>query len=269
MGRIQWGFKQAKKAKKAVKHISRTIKKGVKDIKKAYKENVSNEGGSMDPAEARRLRHIFNSTNYGMDRAKEILGKEGYNLDEELSRSHGDEGTTGLVFTDKDGKPHVVHNRSQTRNDFGWADPAIFLGRGKKTDRFKRAKALQEAAEQKYGRKDIDTYGHSLGGWLAANVGTEGQVTTFNRVSTIGGEDWAGKRDNLRDIRTSNDLPSMFIGDHKGREVIQGRGDALTTHVGWALKEHEYGFGKKDLWAEGRKTVMNQANQWISQYRGT
>lgn len=68
------------------------------------------------------------------------------------------------------GRAIVVHRGTQGAAD--WANNLAWgLGGYKLTDRYKKGAKTQEAAERKYGAKNISTLGHSQGGILAKELG--------------------------------------------------------------------------------------------------
>ena len=80
-------------------------------------------------------------------------------------------------------KTYVAHRGTASLKD--WAtDFAMALGyEGGK--RFKHAESIQHKAEKKYGRKNIVTIGHSLGGRIAEKVGKKSsEIVTYNKAVT-------------------------------------------------------------------------------------
>ena len=177
------------------------------------------KSAASTPEQRRRLHSILKSS-YGNNKDAEAnLAKEGYTLDKSLS------GKRAKVFTDAEGKPKIVYKGTQSIQDVG-TDIALTLGLGKHTKRFKHAKKVKKSVQEKYKTDNIDTYGHSLGGYLAENVGTKGKVTTYNKASV--GEKVHNK--GQEDVRTKHDLVSAMSPKHKGTTVLKGSRDVLATH---------------------------------------
>lgn len=174
---------------------------------------------TIDKAEKARVHGIM-SASYERNRdAEKRLAAQGYTLDKQLS------GRRAKVFVDPNGKASVVYRGTQNAGDV-LSDIALSVGLGKYTNRVKHSKKVYKQTQQKYGHHDVDTYGHSLGGYLAENVGNKsGQVTTFNKAS-IGSK--PGK--NQIDIRTNTDLISMMTPKHKGLVEMKGSSNPLKSH---------------------------------------
>jgi hypothetical protein len=175
--------------------------------------------------EKKRIHAILSSSYQDNKKASETLAKHGYTLDNSLS------GQRAKVFTDQNGKAHVVYRGTQNGGDV-LTDIALTLGQGKKTNRVKHSKKVYKQAQEKYGHQDVDTYGHSLGGYLAENSGNnKGKIVTFNKAS-IGEK----AKPNQVDIRTKNDVVSMFTPKHKNLIEINGNKNVLKSHSVDVLK---------------------------------
>lgn len=136
----------------------------------------------------------------GKKQKKEI---KGYIRDDSLS------GQRAQVYHDpKTGKAIVTHRGTASSKDI-INDLAVGVGAGKLTNRFQHAKKIQKQAEKKYGKENIETSGHSLGGFLTENI-TKGKRTTVNKAVSL--VDRFKKIDkNQHDIRNSLD-PVSAIG---------------------------------------------------------
>lgn len=154
--------------------------------------------------------------------AKETLEKEGYKLDPQLStREH-------KVFIDDKGDPNIVYRGTVNKKDV-FSDFLLGIGLGYLDPRQRQSTNLVKAVNEKY-HKDPNLYGHSLGGALAENAGTTGKVTTFNK-GTSPTDAFKYIPDNQEDIRTKNDVVSMFSIFQRGKKKqIQGNKDLLKTH---------------------------------------
>ena len=106
---------------------------------------------------------------------KDIKNVGGWVQDEELST-----GKTKVYYDPETGKSVVAH-RGTTGTFSDWSNNAMYAMGGetlyKTTDRYKQAKQVQKQAEQKYGRDNITTIGHSQGGLQAELLGKKGEET--------------------------------------------------------------------------------------------
>jgi hypothetical protein len=173
----------------------------------------------INTAERNRVHSILKSSYNKNKDAKNDLASQGYVLDEQLS------GKRAKVFTGPDGKPSIVYRGTNTIQDVG-TDMLVSIGLGKYTNRVKHSKKVHDEVKQKYKTNEVDTYGHSLGGYLAENVGAKGNIVTYNKAS-IGGKVTNPKQ---TDIRTKNDVVSQFTPKHDNLVEIKGSKDPLKTH---------------------------------------
>lgn len=182
----------------------------------------------IDKHEKKRVHGILSASYQKNNEAEKTLSKQGYKLDKQLS------GNRSKVFVDSNGKAHVVHRGTQNLGDV-WTDAMITAGLGKYTKRVKHSKKVYKQAQDKYKQKDVNTYGHSLGGYLAENSGNKtGKVTTFNKAASLSGK--RVKNKNQHDIRTHNDVVSMFTKKHKGQTQLRGNRNILKSHSVDSLK---------------------------------
>ncbi|KAJ1627529.1 hypothetical protein T492DRAFT_842318 [Pavlovales sp. CCMP2436] len=131
----------------------------------------------------------------------------GYTLDTALSRPNT------MVFVDRSGQPTIAHRGSVTAKDWLIDDSLIAIGAHKNTDRLNLARSITAAAEKKYERP-ANSVGHSLGGRLAEQSGSGGQIVTINKAAGLGD---IGRRQpsgtSQTDVRTGGDavsaLPSL------------------------------------------------------------
>ncbi|KAJ1618849.1 hypothetical protein T492DRAFT_467527 [Pavlovales sp. CCMP2436] len=115
-----------------------------------------------------------------------------------------------MVFVDRSGQPTVAHRRSVTARDWLVDDALIAVGAHKNTDRLNLARSITAAAEKKYGRP-ANSVGHSLGGRLAEQSGSGGQIVTINKAAglgNIGRRQPSGTRQT--DVRTGGDAESAL-----------------------------------------------------------
>ena len=126
-----------------------------------------------------------------------------------------------VFYNPKTKKSVVVHRGTASAIDWLKTNiPMIFGYEG--GNRFKHAKKIQKAAEQKYGKENITTMGHSLGGRIAEKVGKNtSQIITYNKAATP--KSIKNKTPiNQIDIRTSRD-PVSYLStyqQHSNKPVI-------------------------------------------------
>ena len=92
-----------------------------------------------------------------------------YYVDSDLSNEN-----TTVVYDKVNKKPIIIHRGTKTFRDVV-TDIAILAGRGRDTNRVKKAKEITKRVEEKY-KTGADAIGHSLGGYLAENSGAKGEI---------------------------------------------------------------------------------------------
>lgn len=122
-----------------------------------------------------------------LQKVKKILQgsySESAELPPGVTRDKSLSGKRVSVYNDANtGKTYVAHRGTNSVKD--WAtDFAMALGyEGGR--RFQHSRNIQKQAEAKYGRGNIITVGHSLGGRLAEKVGKKsGEIITYNKAAT-------------------------------------------------------------------------------------
>lgn len=166
-----------------------------------------------------KLYTILKASYLNNDEAQQMLQQYGYTLDTDLS------GERAKVFVDKDGHASVVYSGTNEINDV-LTDVQLMAGLGRHTKRLEHGREVYKEATLKYG-DGVDTYGHSLGGYIAENVGNkEGRILTYNKASI--GEH---SHTNQLDVRTHNDPVSGLTPKAKNRYDIKGAFDLYTTHM--------------------------------------
>ena len=119
-----------------------------------------------------------------------------------------------------------------------WGNNAVYALSGdtgyKLTPRYKQAKKVQEAAEKKYGAKNISTIGHSQASYQAQLLGAKThEIITLNKATrpqeVLYG---SSKKKNQYDVRSSTDLVSIF------RNPFQKKNETTINVVGNPLKSH-------------------------------
>lgn len=182
---------------------------------------MGKEKRTINQAEKAHLHGVLSASYQRNKDAEKTLSQQGYTLDRDLS------GRRAKVFHDQNGKAHVVYRGTQNVGD-AVTDLAFGMGLGKYTSRAKHSKKVYKQAQEKYGHKDVSTYGHSLGGYLAeTSASKNANVTTFNK---------AAKGDKVRnpnqvDVRTKHDVVSAMTPTHKGSVQIKGSKDPLKAHA--------------------------------------
>lgn len=162
---------------------------------------------------------------------------DGYDIDSSLS------GKRVQVYKHKEsGNAVVVHRGTQGIKD--WAtDAAMAVGyeRGK---RFKHSKKIQKAATNKYGKENITTIGHSLGGRLAEKYhhgknDNKGHIITLNKAATPYSIKKATPK-NQTDVRSKYDAVSYLTKFQNNKNLINIKTkakDPLRSHNSNILKE--------------------------------
>jgi len=137
-----------------------------------------------------------------------------YNVDRTLS------GKRVQVYHNPDtNKAIVVHRGSYSLQDWRTNVLSLFGYKGK---RYNHSKNIQDKAEAKYGKDNITTIGHSLGGRLAEQLGQDTkEVITLNKPTypnDLFNE--VNVPNNQTDIKTSGDPASILRGSQKGNEPV-------------------------------------------------
>ena len=145
----------------------------------------------------------FLTNGYKKNQAKSL---DGYQRDDSLS------GQRAQVYHNKDNNKTIVTHRGtqgfqDVLTDIKLAfHPSLYM----KSNRFQHAKDIQQRAEDKYGRENITTIGHSLGAKLAADVGGKSkEIITYNKP-IIPQEIFKQTKKNETSIRTKMDPVSIL-----------------------------------------------------------
>ena len=183
-------------------------------------ENKTLKGGKMKIQDVKTL--LTNSYN---DKPTDV---NGYKLDKDLS------GKRVQVYTDENGKVYIVHRGTHGIHDI-MTDVKMTFGNVKGQKRFKYAEKIQREAENKYGKDNVTTLGHSLGAKIAEQVGKNSkEIITYNKP-TLPLDLFKKKKlpDKQYDIRTSRDPVSILQPLQKGSNdmVIDSKTiNPLTEH---------------------------------------
>ena len=121
---------------------------------------------------------------------------DGYLLDKELSK-----GPTQVYYNPTTKKSVVAHRGTEGISD--WYNNAVYALGGikqyKKTKRYKDAEKAQRDAENKYGKENIDTIGHSQGGIQASLLGRDTKnIITYNAPNIHNQKEYHPDQVNIR-----------------------------------------------------------------------
>jgi putative lipase involved disintegration of autophagic bodies len=134
-----------------------------------------------------------------------------YKVDKSLS------GQRAQVYTnDVTGKVIVAHRGTAGMHDM--ITDAKFGFGNTNNDRFDHAKKIQREAEAKYGKDNIITVGHSLGG-LITNKVSDGKQITYNKPTMFN-----STNKNELAIKTSNDPFSLNNNRENSRKIVIDNG---------------------------------------------
>lgn len=173
---------------------------------------------------SKSIKPILEASYKPVKQAKKDYEKLGYKFDSSLSSPES------KVFVSPSGKPSIAFRGSTTAKDFLLTDPALALGLGKYTSRFKEAQNLTKKVEQKYGM-GADVYGHSLGGTLASYSGAKGNIVSYNKGVDLGDIGRTVPKQET-EIRRSGDVVSALTALERKSDpiVLPSVGGILDTH---------------------------------------
>jgi len=154
------------------------------------------------------LEKLLNAS-YSKDRPKDI---DGLTLDEELSVPEV------AVYFDLNTKKAKVIHRGTEASIKDWLNNIQYaVGNYTKTDRFRISKEVQNKAEAKYGKSNIDTIGHSQAGIPARLLGNDTANVIELNPAYINEKHLA----NQQTIRSSRDPVSMLkMFSKSGNDII-------------------------------------------------
>ncbi len=149
----------------------------------------------------------------------------GFILDKELSK-----GST-KVYTNPITKQTIVSHKG-TEGLSDWYNNTVYAIGGikqyKKTQRYKDAEKVQREAEQKYGKENIDTIGHSQGGIQASLLGRDTKnIITYNAPQIHKQKEYHPEQVN---IRTEYD-PISAINPHITHTIKTPYVNPITSHT--------------------------------------
>lgn len=195
---------------------------------KTFESSQNPESKPKKKYKYRELHDILKASYQPNDIAKSYLRKHHLILDEELS------GQRAKVFVNREGQPSIVYRGTKTAPDL-LTDLKIATGYGESTNRVRHAKELHEQVKKKYRAAEVDTYGHSLGGYLAEKANPAGKVITFNKLNVGSSND----NERRRDIRTVNDIPSILTSFNRKTETLYNvPSNPVVSHMANVLKEY-------------------------------
>jgi len=180
--------------------------------KKSQQSSKMGGKNSMRPQmgiKSNDLRHLLKKS---YDKTPSDYGD--YKVDKELS------GQRAQVYkNDSTGKTIVAHRGTSGIHDV-FTDAQYAFGN---TDnaRFDHAHKIQGQAETKYGKDNVITIGHSLGG-LITNKVTNGQQITYNKPTIFD-----SRKTNELAIKTSNDPFSFNSNRENSKKIVIGNGFSL------------------------------------------
>jgi len=205
--------------------------------------DIEDDGGASGEEAETHIKHIkatgFNEGGaLSVDELKGLLGASydpkttkvnDFHLDPSVSSK-----TTKVYHNSKTGQTVVAHMGTQGITD--WGNNAVYALGGKwaykKTDRYKEAKKVQDAAEKKYGSKNVSTIGHSQGGLQAELLGKNSKETITVNKATVPFQNKTNA--NQTDVRTQGDVVSALNPFQKRNkkeiEVKSSSYNPLTNH---------------------------------------
>jgi len=148
-------------------------------------------------------------SSYAKDRPKTI---DSYTLDEELSVPEV------AVYYDSNTKKAKIIHRGTEASIKDWLNNVQYaLNNYTKTDRFRISKEVQNKAEAKYGKENVDTIGHSQGAIGARLLGNDtANVIELNPAYL--GEKHLANQQTIRSSRDPVSILKMF--SKSGNDII-------------------------------------------------
>lgn len=159
----------------------------------------------------------------------------GYTLDPSISTKRS------KVYVDQSGKVVVAHAGTDSASD--WAHNIAILNPFQdytKQDRYKRAEAVQRAANEKYGQQNITTTSHSQSGAIAAELARKGLTSKSVSLNPA----IIGKHSGVQVVRSAHDPVSMLTSMGERDFQIEGKTiNPLIEHRSSTLSRIEQEFG--------------------------
>jgi hypothetical protein len=206
-----------------------------------YMEQLS--GGKMASGS---IQKFLDASYANKGKAPQVI--DGYDRDNSLSGER-----VSVYYNPSTKKAVVIHRGSKDLADWGNNLKMALGWKMSSTNRFKHSKDIQKKAEAKYGKENVITLGHSLGGKIASDVGGDSdEIITLNKATGIGWDSLKanqGKKDNETNIRTTLDpvsskgaLNADFTIPSKSLNPIKEHGTGVLDRV-----DTEIGKGRADL----------------------
>lgn len=184
--------------------------------------------------------------------------KNGWRIDRDLSNK-----TAKTYYNKNNNQAVVVHRGTQGARD--WLNNLAYVtGTYKMTDRFKRGEKIQNKAEEKYGKSNISTLGHSQGAVLARELGKD----TKQIINVNPAYKFEKPLKNEYNIRSSGDVvSSLYAPVAKAREILYPKYSAsrditVKAESNNPLTEHSYNIldrlGKKEIGIREPEKVVSE-----------
>jgi hypothetical protein len=157
-----------------------------------------------------RLRHalkpMIEASYMSIDDAENEAQIRNFMMDRGLSNEN-----TYVYMDTQTGFPLIVHRGSVTAQDWLLEDLLLMTGVVAlvSSPRLLTAKAITNEVQLKYGR-DADSFGHSLGGYLAEESGANGYIMTYNKGSGFSDVAKTVKNNKQMDYRSAKDIVSLL-----------------------------------------------------------
>jgi hypothetical protein len=172
------------------------------DCKMSYHQNKQQQihGGEIN---ANNLQQLLKKSY-----AKKLDNYGDFIVDKQLSGQR-----VQVYHNPKTNQTVVSHRGTQGTKDV-FTDIGLAMG-FKNNKRFKHAEKIQKQAENKYGKNNVSTIGHSLGAAIAEKVGGKSkEIITYNKGATLFDKPI---QNNQTDIRTDRDVISFLKPFNKGK----------------------------------------------------
>ena len=206
-----------------------------------YMEELS--GGKMASSS---IKHFLEASYADKGKADQHI--DGYDRDNSLSGER-----VSVYYNPTTHKAVIIHRGSKDKQDWGNNLKMALGWKMSSTNRFKHSKDIQKKAEAKYGKENVITLGHSLGGKIASDVGGDSdEIITLNKATGIGWDAYKkdlGSKKNETNIRTTLDpvsakgaLDADFTIPSKSINPLTEHGTGVLDRV-----DTEIGKGRADL----------------------
>ena len=154
----------------------------------------------------------------------------------------------------------VVHRGSADLTDW-YLDSKIARGKSiEDSARYKHSLEIQKKAEEKYGKDNVSTVGHSLGSYLSSKVGKDSKEV-INLNKPVVPDNLLGKaNEKEHTIRSSGDIVSVgqrFRNDKNDRVIQATTSNPLTEHSTGILDRLD----ANEMIGEGRPTLFTYDGQ--------